>query len=608
MNTGNGKLSQNCTCTTFARDFIVLNYTYNGLTQDQCQCRSPSNCTCCIADRNPAPAVAVCNAINSTTNVSLPSCQCFPGVNRTQLCNCTRAAGSVETYNTNLVLSRCNCMNVTNRKNGNRAPLECSCCATPAQVALPSPICAVNSSAEQCSCLNINDARGRRGYNCDCNYKNILKIREINFPVDSQCSCSLTNTLLKPCQCCISVQQFRDSTIPKCEMNATISTCVITSNSTSNFRGNCSSTINIRGVNTTFSLNNTSLNSSQCGCYNDEFGRQICRCCNVGSQNITRSPERQCRVADQLPSTCDCPVFGINQTQANCSCNVRNSGFSYNFPALRQNISDCSCVQVAAGNRVNQSCSCCAPRGIVLNLQAPSCSSPLSSLQRCNCRQIFNATRRAMVDICDCPNYQSPISLVASQQCTCINQTTADGVNTQNCSCCVPNPPLTQCQRLALPGADMIGCRCSDTIVNGQATFACNCTRQATPTTVISRNNMIFDENRDCCCIERQDPISRKGFKQCNCTHPTVPQNQSCTCRVTLGANSTSNVTNCSCTDCNRVVSTRVIPSNRCQCQLPAPVNTTVNSTSKVNATTNSTTGVNTKNSTAVPAIAILPI
>jgi hypothetical protein len=160
-------------------------------------------------------------------------------------------------------------------------------------------------------------------------------MREINFPVDSQCTCSNTNTLLKPCQCCISVQQYRDSTIPRCDSNATtISTCV-TNRTNGILRGNCSSNVNIRGVNTTFSLNNVNVNSSQCGCFNDDFGRQICRCCNSGSQDITRVPDRQCRVTDQLPSSCECPIFGVNQTSTNCSCNVRSQGFSYTFPALR---------------------------------------------------------------------------------------------------------------------------------------------------------------------------------------------------------------------------------------------------------------------------------
>jgi len=335
LNSATKKLNQNCTCTTFGRDFTVFNYTYNGLTQDQCQCRSLNNCTCCIGDRTPAPVPAVCNAVNATASVALPRCQCFPGVNGTQVCNCTRTAGSVETYNNNLNLSNCSCLTVSNRTSGSRAPLECSCCATPAQVATPAPVCAANSTAEQCSCLNINDARGRKGYNCDCNYKNIFKIREINFPVESQCTCSNTNTLLKPCQCCISVQQYRDATLPKCDSNATtISTCV-TANINGALRGNCSSNFNVRGVNTTYSLNNVNLSSSQCGCFNDDFGRQICRCCNAGSQNITRVPDRQCRIADQLPSSCECPVFGVNQTSANCSCIVRNMGFSYNFPALR---------------------------------------------------------------------------------------------------------------------------------------------------------------------------------------------------------------------------------------------------------------------------------
>jgi len=164
-------------------------------------------------------------------------------------------------------------------------------------------------------------------------------MREVNFPLEQNCACSNTNTLLKPCQCCVSVQQYRDSTAPKCDSSSSgISTCdnILAVNQNSKaIRGNCVTTIVANGVNTTFSATNVSLNNNQCGCYNDETGKQICRCCNVGSQDITKPVERQCRAIDQLPANCECPVFGVNQTSANCSCSIRNSGFFYNFPTLR---------------------------------------------------------------------------------------------------------------------------------------------------------------------------------------------------------------------------------------------------------------------------------
>jgi len=74
-------------------------------------------------------------------------------------------------------------MDVINRDSGRKAPFECSCCGTPLQIETPPPICTANSSVEQCTCLNINDNRGRKGYNCDCNYKKLTKIKEINFPL-----------------------------------------------------------------------------------------------------------------------------------------------------------------------------------------------------------------------------------------------------------------------------------------------------------------------------------------------------------------------------------------------------------------------------------------
>lgn len=241
----------------------------------------------------------MCNVTNSSTIATLPKCQCFPGVNGTNVCNCTRTAGSVETYNNNITLNTCNCLSV-NRTNGNKSPLECSCCASPDQIATPAPFCPANSTSEQCLCLNINDAKGRTGYNCDCNYKNIFKMKEFNFPADTQCSCSNTNTLLKPCQCCVSVQNYRDSTAPKCDASASgVSVCDnIIVNNTKPVRGNCATTLNVTGVIISYSAVNVTLNSSQCGCYNDEFGKQICRCCNVASQDITKGIDRQCRPLD----------------------------------------------------------------------------------------------------------------------------------------------------------------------------------------------------------------------------------------------------------------------------------------------------------------------
>lgn len=258
-----------------------------------------------------------------------------------------------------MTLNSCNCL-VVNRTNGNRSPLECSCCATPEQVAIPQPQCSANQTTEQCMCLNINDARGRKGYNCDCNYRSIFTMREVNFPAESQCGCSNTNTLLKPCQCCVHVSQYRESTIPKCD--ASSSGLLVCDNIVLNqpVRGNCTTTIIVNGISTSYSATNVALNldSGQCGCYNDDAGKQICRCCNVGSLDITRPVERQCRVVDQLSANCECPVFG-NQSAANCSCAMRSNGFSYNFPTLRQNASDCSCVLARTANRTYQQCSCC---------------------------------------------------------------------------------------------------------------------------------------------------------------------------------------------------------------------------------------------------------
>ena len=119
---------------------------------------------------------------------------------------------------------------------------------------------------------------------------------------------------------------------------------------------------------------------------------------------------------------------------------------------------------------------------------------------------------------------------------------------------------------------------------------------------------MLYDEARDCCCQERQDPITRKGFKQCNCTFASVKQPQNCQCKVSV-TSSGMNITTCNCTDCNKVVTPRVPSLGQCQCQLPvnsvprvaAPLSNFTNSTPSVVPvnTTVKTPVVNTTNSTS---------
>lgn len=116
-----------------------------------------------------------------------------------------------------------------------------------------------------------------------------------------------------------------------------------------------------------------------------------------------------------------------------------------------------------------------------------------------------------------------------------------------------------------------------------------------------------FDESQ-CCCVEKTDPFTRKGFRACNCTQPAVQQIQNCACKAVANAKNATHIT-CACSDCNNQVATGLaIPAGQCRC--PASFynysaslmngnqgkneNTTANST-KTNGT-NSTTGSNTTN------------
>ena len=264
--------------------------------------------------------------------------------NSTARCNITRREGAVETYFTNVTqsdLPNCNCFTITN---GTQTFRQCQCCALSARLSPPAPNCSavVEGSAEQCTCLPVRGPNNTSRFNCDCNYKNIQVIKDINIP-ESQCGCQTTNTLARPCACCVSAKVFRDSVAPTscdagnpialCASNLTSAIDAKTKKSINTLRGDCFATVN--GVNIT--NNNMTLDESRCACYNDTQGKLMCRCCMSGNQTIRRLPERQCR-ADQLPSTCDCAG---NST---CACTVVNGPFAFSFPTLRPNSSDCSCI------------------------------------------------------------------------------------------------------------------------------------------------------------------------------------------------------------------------------------------------------------------------
>lgn len=314
-----------------------------------------------------------------------------------------------------------------------------------------------------------------------------------------------------------------------------------------------------------------------------------------GAQNIRQPVQRQCR-ADQLSSNCEC------SGNSSCSCTVFSSPFSYSFPTSRPNSSDCNCVLFTQGNTTTSQCSCCQPR-TVLTVTAPVCDASNNTIQQCNCRSVFNRTANSTSQVCDCTRTVSGrvenrnnVDLRADRQCSCLNQN-LNGINTLNCTCCVPNPPPSLCQRLSAPRSNSLGCVCRDIIVDGKATPSCNCTQRINATSSISRAGLVLDETNDCCCTEVVDPRTRIGSRVCNCTIPTVPQNQNCQCRAF--ANNTSQI-ECQCNDCNNVRSERLIAQNRCQCRGQVnqfnnrqpginTTNSTTNTTRPANGTTNST-------------------
>jgi hypothetical protein len=130
--------------------------------------------------------------------------------------------------------------------------------------------------------------------------------------------------------------------------------------------------------------------------------------------------------------------------------------------------------------------------------------------------------------VCDCTRSvlgrienRNGVELRADRQCNCLSQFT-NGVPVQNCTCCVPNPPPTLCQRLAAPGSNALPCSCRDVIVDGKITSNCSCSQRLNATSSVTRNGLILDEANNCCCTEVVNPVTRVGSRVCNCTLPTV--------------------------------------------------------------------------------------
>jgi hypothetical protein len=312
-------------------------------------------------------------------------------------CDCARTSNaSVEFYYNDLTLSTCNCLNVS-RPSGlkNR---ECSCCGTSAQVAIPQPpTCALkNSTVESCLCQNVTDKlTNATVQSCNCRYQ---RTNTTIFGLTSpQCGCSLSNSTVKNCQCCVTVQQYRDAVTPTCSANDTssLATCQCSPNSTLvNGRPalRCSCVGDLKQSNTTVFNDNMTVTASQCGCYNDEFGRYICKCCL--KDQLAQPPQRTCNPATQIVSACECQPGNSTNATKNCSCQSKQGIVNYFLGSFALNSSDCGCIDATTNGKTVQQCNCCTNR-TVLSIRPPTCNLTSQTSQQCDCRLIFNATLNA---------------------------------------------------------------------------------------------------------------------------------------------------------------------------------------------------------------------
>lgn len=157
------------------------------MTEQSCLCRNESaktNCTCCQA-ASVVPLLAAAPTC-STGSVVASNTRCEVGLSNstTARCNITRRDGAVETYFINVNqtdLPNCNCFTITN---GTQTFRQCQCCALQTRLSPSAPNCSaiVEGSAEQCTCLPVRGPNNTSRLNCDCNYKNIQIIKDINIP------------------------------------------------------------------------------------------------------------------------------------------------------------------------------------------------------------------------------------------------------------------------------------------------------------------------------------------------------------------------------------------------------------------------------------------
>ncbi len=149
--------------------------------------------------------------------VSNTVCNVASGNDTVIRCNLTSVDGLTETYYRNILQSDLASINCFTIANGTRVYQQCKSCAYQTKLAPPAPDCSSlnDASVEQCQCLAVKASNGSTRYNCDCNYKNLQTIKDLSL-ASNQCGCLETNTLSKPCGCCVTGMQFRTAPNPAC--------------------------------------------------------------------------------------------------------------------------------------------------------------------------------------------------------------------------------------------------------------------------------------------------------------------------------------------------------------------------------------------------------
>lgn len=334
-------------------------------------------------------------------------------------------------------------------------------------------------------------------------------------------------------------------------------------------------------------------------------GTPVYKCC-MPDRQLTQVRAPSCSASTSLNATCSCPI-SLNGGSANCSCAARSTNLTTYIPIVPLAASNCGCYNLTQNKQTTLQCSCCVNKTYgnqTLMIKNPVCPAGQSTAQSCICSNVFDQKTLTYQKLCNCTAKsgnvaQTRINMPFSSlsQCSCLNQTVNGKGNAATCACCVPNPPLTRCQQLALPTSQNLNCRCGYTLVNGHSQFACNCSAQVNSTKVLYVDQLLLQE-QSCCCIEKSDILTGMGYKSCNCTQPAFTQTQNCKC--TPAAGNPSSQMNCQCSDCNNVLTTQTFQQNTCKCNTPfAPQqipsgkasNSTSNTTSSNSTKTNNTSG-----------------